>query len=418
MRALRIAAAALLAAYALTASAQEGLRDRDPNFDATKQIANDLTQSTFHYGPFYLLSRFQLSDLGYAQELFVPAATTPTGLSLAVSAPQRLYFIPRKKVVLSVEATPTYAIVHQKGSTNQLGWTARGDAQFLLNHLYLDVYALGFNDLRASNAEIARVVTEHVREQGARSELKYSSRTSIFLTAAHATLRYPFGGNEFQPSDVPGIDQLLPELDRTENRFRGSFAHKTFPLTSLSMAAEVNNYKFPNDRTRDVRRTYAAGGFNFNNGRTGWRLEAGPGKLDFKNAAVHDFSGILGNTSVDHALGARTRLTAVAARDVDFSLYGPNGYYVFDRLQGGVDYSATRKLTLRLISQIGRDSYDVAVGGIKRRDRFSFNAVGWLYSVRRLHGGFDVGYFRRSTNAPGIPDENGIRILLHLSFTP
>jgi hypothetical protein len=415
LRALRISAAALVAALAITASAQEGLRDRDPNFDATKQIANDLTQSTFHYGAFYLLSRFQLSDLGYSQEIFLPVATTPQGLSFSVSAPQRLYIIPRKKVVLSAEATPTYSLVNQNGSHNQVGWLTRGDAQFLFNHLYLDVYASAFKDLRAPNAEIARVVTQRNREAGVKSEVKYSSRTSLFLSAARTTISFPTDSGTFQPVDVA---LELPLLDRSENRYRASFAHKTFPVTSLFLASEVDEYKFTTDVTRNARRTYAGAGFNFGNGRTTWRLEAGPAKLNFRNPAVRDYSGALVTTSADHAFGPRIRLTAAAARDVDFSLYGPNGYYILDRVQVIAEYAASRRLTLRALSQGGRDLYDASFAGLRRRDNFTFNGIGWMYTVRRLHAGFDVGYLRRSTNVAEGDREHGIRVLLHLSFTP
>jgi hypothetical protein len=413
LRRLRIFVAAVLAVIAVTASGQEGLRDRDPNFEATKKIANDLTQSTFHYGPFYLLSRFQLSDLGYGEELFVPVATTPSGLQFAVSAPQRLYFIPRKKVVLSAEVTPTYAIVNQSGSNNQFGWTARGDAQLLFNHLYLDFYGLGYNDLRASNAEIAHVITERAREAGLRSEMKYSSRTSLLFSYAHATKKHPTG--RFQPD---AIVAEVPRLDRSEDRFRTSFEHKTFPLTSLLLAAEVNDYKFANDPLRNARRAYAGAGFRFNNGRTTWQLEAGPAKLNFRNAAVKDYTGVLMNTSADHAVGPRIRLSGGAARDVEFSIYGPNGYYLFDRVQATAEYAASRRITLRVISQEGRDIYSTPVENVRRRDLYTFNGVGWMYTLRRLRGGFDVGYFHRTTNAPGLEPEHGIRVLLHLSFTP
>jgi hypothetical protein len=414
LRALRFSAAAVLAVIAMTASAQEGLRDRDPNFEATKKIANDLTQSTFHYGPFYLLSRFQLSDLGYSDELFVPVTTTPSGLQFAVSAPQRLYFIPRKKVVLSAEVIPSYAIVNQSGSNNQFGWTARGDAQFLFNHLYLDFYGLGYNDLRASNAEIAQVITERAREAGLRSEIKYSSRTSLLFSYAHATKKHPTNGR-FQPD---AIVAEVPRLDRSEDRFRTSFDHKTFPLTSLLVAAEVNDYKFQNDPLRNARRTYAGGGFRFNNGRTNWQLEAGPAKLNFRNPVVKDYTGLVMNTSADHAVGPRIRLSGGAARDVEFSIYGPNGYYFFDRVQATAEYAASRRITLRLISQEGRDIYNTPFQDVRRRDLYTFNGAGWLYTLRRLHAGFDAGYFHRSTNAPGLGTQHGIRVLLHLSFMP
>jgi hypothetical protein len=210
----------------------------------------------------------------------------------------------------------------------------------------------------------------------------------------------------------------LPRLDRSEDRFRASFQHKTFPLTSLSFAVEANDYKFSNDQLRNARRWYSGAGFHFNDGRTKWQFEAGPAKLNFRDPAVKDYTGLLANTSVTHAFGPRIRLNAAAARDVEFSLYGPNGYYLFDRVQATVEYAASRRLTLRLLSQEGRDIYNTPFQNVSRRDNYTFNGAGWIYTVRRLQAGFDAGYFHRSTNAPGLQAENGIRVLLHLSFSP
>jgi hypothetical protein len=114
----------------------------------------------------------------------------------------------------------------------------------------------------------------------------------------------------------------------------------------------------------------------------------------------------------------RTLLNAAASRDLDFSVVNQNGYYLFDRAQASLDYLSTRRLTLRVISEIGRDSYPVAVNSIFRRDRYAFNGIGWDYAARHAQGGFDVGYFRRTSNAPDGQREHGIRLLAHLSFTP
>src|SRR6476646_8052165 len=106
---VRCAAALTLLACAFTISAQDGLRDRDPTFSASKQIANDLNQASAHSGPFYLLSHIQISDLGWSDELYLPVVAASKGLTFAVTAPQRLYFVPSRKAVYSVQVTPSYA---------------------------------------------------------------------------------------------------------------------------------------------------------------------------------------------------------------------------------------------------------------------------------------------------------------------
>lgn len=409
---VRCAAALTLLTCAFTISAQEGLRDRDPTFSASKQIATDLNQAWAHSGPFYLLSRFQISDLGWSDELYLPVVAASKGLTFAVSAPQRLYFVPSRKTVYSVQVTPSYSFIRKPDGGNQFGWTARGDAQYLLNHLYLDVYGEAYNDLRASTSEINRIVTERNREVGAKGEVKYSTRTSLLFSADRRSTRFPL--DRFQP---PEVLALLPLLERNQNEYRVSLLHKTFPVTSLLLAAERSDYTFQKVSSRNAQRTYTGAGFIWDRGRERWHLEAGPTKLNFKTVGVKDYSGVTGNTDATFRVSDRTLLSLAAARDLEFSVLNQNEYYLFDRAQGMVNYVATRHLTLRLISEVGRDSYEVAENGIFRRDQYAFTGVGWDYSVKHAQGGFDVGYFRRTSNADG-EKQHGIRLLAHLSFTP
>ncbi|HEY2325469.1 MAG TPA: hypothetical protein VGJ82_21605, partial [Thermoanaerobaculia bacterium] len=407
------AAALTLAACTFTISAQEGLRDRDPTFSASRQIASDLNQAFAHRGPFYLLSHIQISDLGYSDDVFLPVTAASSGLTFAVTAPQRLYFVPSRKAVYSIQVVPSYAWIKKPDGGNQFGWTARADAQYLLNHLYLDVYGEGNNDLRVSSAEIDRIVTERNRELGVKGEFKYSTRTSVLFSADHRTTRFPL--DRFQPVEVV---TLLSRLDRNENNYRLSLLHKTFPVTSLLLAAERSDYKFSNITSHDAQRTYTAAGFIWDRGRERWHLEAGPAKLDFKTAGVKNFSGVIGNTDGSIRLAERTMLRVGVARDLDFSVLSQNAYFIYDRAQATLDYAATSHLTLRVISEFGRDLYQVPVDDILRRDQYSFNGVGWDYAARHAQGGFDVGYYRRTSNVLEGERQHGIRLLAHLSFMP
>src|SRR4051812_8990765 len=97
-----------LLTVALSVSAQEGLRDRERGFSASQQISTDLRKARFRSGAFYLLSSINLSDIGYESSFFVPTPERGSGISFGFSAPNRLYYVPSKKAVFSVQATPEY----------------------------------------------------------------------------------------------------------------------------------------------------------------------------------------------------------------------------------------------------------------------------------------------------------------------
>src|SRR5207253_4612782 len=102
-------------------------------------------------------------------------------------------------------------------------------------------------------------------------------------------------------------------------------------------------------------------GLSYDSGDTTAQVEAGPGSLRFNTPGQKEFSGILGHAGISRRVMQRGHISLNGSRDLDFSLYAFNNYYIIDRLSGTIDYSATRRLTLRFISQYGIDSYEVRV---------------------------------------------------------
>lgn len=401
--------AVLAGAVSAFAQGDQRLRDRDPDLAQAKAVASELDQANFHYGPFYFLSRFRISDLGYTQSGYTPSGTSNSGLTISVEAPQRLYFTPHKKVIFSAEAIPGYAFFGDGFGDGQFNYSLRGDAHFLFNHLYLDVYTSRADNLKPHVADINRIVTQRGNEYGVSGEAKYSSRTSAIFSARYEEMKFP--SSRHQPE--PPIDVAL--LDRVERNGRLAFHHKTFPLTSLFVATELSNYGFRRATYKDSKRTWVGAGFMRDSGRTAFRIEAGPARLDFEDPTQRDFKDVIGSMTINRSK-SRWNYGAGLERDTGFSIFANNNYFVANIATANVSYVATRRLTLRSGLSYERDDYDVPVGGIIRKDTIEFYRVGFLYAFRRFQTGVDVGWYERTSNF-GDNDE-GIRWLFYLSFHP
>lgn len=410
-RVLRVAITIMIPVLA-AAQQEQRLRDRDPQLEGAKKVTGELQETNFHWGAFYLLSTFRLSDVGYTQT-YVPTGDS-SGLSLSVEAPHRLYFVPHKKTIFTAELTPSYSFFNENKDDRQISYLARGDAHFLFNHLYLDVYTQRANQLRAHVADVNRLATVEEKETGVAGEVKYSSRTSALFSARYRDLEYP--DDRFQPTTPNGQEIPVYLLERNERNVRLSFAHKTFPLTSLFVASELSNYGFRNATYLDSHRLYYGAGFSYDNGRTSLRAEAGPMKLDFDDANQQDYDGLSASVAASRGSG-RWNFHAGADRDIGFSIFDDNGYYVATAANTGIEYSATRRLSLRTGIVWERDAYDTPVAGRRRRDEYSFSSVGFSYGIRRLRTGLDVGWYERDSTAFG-DEDSGIRYVLHLSYTP
>src|SRR6478672_8685907 len=102
---LRLSIAAACVAIGSSVLAQS-VRSRDRTFEASETLAADLRRARLHAGQFYLLSNIEFSDLGYENQFFFPTTEQSGGLSLAVAAPQKLYFVPARKTIYSLTVTP------------------------------------------------------------------------------------------------------------------------------------------------------------------------------------------------------------------------------------------------------------------------------------------------------------------------
>lgn len=411
-RLLQIAITIGLSAAALAQQSQT-LRDRDPDLDAAKKVAADLQQANLHNGPWYLLSRFRIADAGFTEGAYVPTGDTEGGLSFKIEAPQRLYFVPRKKTVYSLDLVPGYNFFQEGDRDHQFDYLVRGDAHFLLNHLYLDVYGLRSDQLQAHVADINRLATARENEYGVAGEVKYSSRTSGQFTVRLRDTEYP--EDRFQP-DPRGQHIAVQVLDRREKNARLAMLHKTFPRTSLFVAAEGSEYEFDNVARYESRRTYAGAGLQYDAGRTSVRLEAGPMKLDFKDKTVKDYQGITARLRTSRTAG-RWTYNLNADRDIGFSLFLDNAYFVATSGSLGVDYQTSRRLTLHARTAYEQDEFETPVEGKMRTDDVSFTSVGFTYGLRRVRFGADVGWYERDSTAFGDVG-SGIRYALRLSFVP
>ena len=411
----RVLFLAVIIAVPLIASAQQDqrLRDRDPDLAAAKKLWADLQNANFHTGPFYWMSRVRISDAGYTETGYLPTGDQAGGLSLTVEAPNRFYFVPRKKVIFSADVTPSYSFFSEGDNRRQFNYSARGDMHLLLNHLYLDVYASRADQLRAHVADINRLATTREDEAGVGGEVKYSSRTSALFTVRLRDTSYPL--DRFQP-DPDDAHIPIEVLDREEQNARLALHHKTFPRTALFVAGERSNYDFPNRRDYKSSRTYAGAGFNFDAGRTQVRLEGGSTRLAFDDQAQPDFQGFTGQFHLTRSNGRWTTYLN-ADRDLGFSIFVNNPYFIATSAGVGVDHATTRRLTLHARSVHERDEYDQPVLGQTRTDTISFSSVGFTYGIRRARLGADVGWYERDSTAFGDTD-SGIRYVLRLSFTP
>jgi hypothetical protein len=385
-----------------------GLRDRDPDVEAAKKIAAELQEADIHLGNFYLRSQIKASNSAFAGAITLPSSTAGQNFALTVEAPQRLYYVPTRKTVFTAEYSPGFTFFDNKGKNGQFNWGVRGDAHLLGNFVYLDLYGSRADQLRAHTADLNRLATVREDEIGAAGELKYSSRTSAIFSVRKRDTSYP--DRRYQPE---GFQTLL--LDREEKNARLALRHRTFPLTSIFIAAEASQYDFDNVAARKSSRRYAGLGFVHDRGRTVFRAEAGPTRLEFDDPLAQEgFSGITGSVDWSRSNG-RWTYHAGGSRDIGFAVFAQNFYYETTAGTAGMQYAATRRLSLHLTGLYQKDEFPNPVFGNYRTDEAWLVSTGFTYAFRKVGVGADIGYIDRTSTYAG-DVESGIRWGLRLSW--
>lgn len=405
---------------ATTAFAQEAstieARDRETRLRGRDAVQNDLNRSQLRFGPFYLYSTFEIGELGYDENLYAPTQEERADFTISVSAPQRLYFVPSRKFVLSADVRPGYVWYQEAEDARHWNLRYRGDVHLLFNRMYSDFYYEKADERRRDLSELNFLVDLDSQQVGNDTEIAVSSRTNILTGVVFREIEYPNAeGTAFD------FDQVS-DLNRDEARYSAALRHKTFPLTSTEIGVAREIYEFEDDE-RDGERDQAWVGATRSTGRSTLRAEIGAARLDYRDVSKKDYSGPLGFVSYEFSPRRRWVGTLTGRRDLIFSVFAENQHFAADRLATSFTLPATRYFDLRFLGEAGRNTYFVPsfdeVDRINKRreDDILYGSVGFTTRLSRLAFGLDVGRFQRTSNFARF-SEDGIRLVLRLSLTP
>lgn len=395
------------------------LRDRDREPEGRKALLADLQRARLHYGPFYLVSRVELRNLGFDQEINIPTGEEIEDVTLTVAAPQKLFFVPSKKVILSAQAEPAYVWFNDREDLRQWNYLYRGDVHLILNRFYADVFAARSDETVRDLAEIGRLVDRKTRVSGLETEFKFTSKTEMRFRSTHTDLDYTRG---FE-GDIEG-----QRLERTESLNSLFFEHKTFPRTALSVTLENETFDFDFADNRDGNMYAIYGGAE----RTGTaarlvgqpiRIRLGYAQLDYDDPSERDYRGPVGSATIAFSPNRSLILNAAAERTLQFSIFESNNHYAADRAELVTTYSLGRRFDLFGSLEYGINRYFIAAidpldGRSKNRaDKLTLETAGVKYRVRGGILGLGVGYYQRDSNFSRF-NEDGIRLFVQLSISP
>jgi hypothetical protein len=211
---------------------------------------------------------------------------------------------------------------------------------------------------------------------------------------------------------------LREQLNRDERAVSATLRYAVTPLTTIVVAAEAEESRFPFSPVRNTESVRIVPGVEF----TPQALLSGSAHVGYRrfqslDDALPDFSGLVAAVRLAYTFRESTIFTVTADRDVDYSFETFDPYFVVDGVGGGV----RRRVGGRFDVSVGyrRDRYSyrrligVSAAGVDdaRRDVIDSYSASVGYGLRRgVRIGFGGTYFDRESNRSSRRNYQGLRL--------
>ena len=220
-----------------------------------------------------------------------------------------------------------------------------------------------------------------------------------------------------------GTLRNVSDLNRDEivTSFGGRFRIR--PKTSLSLEVRREDHEFDDPALgRDATGFRLVPGLTFDDSAI-VQGELKVGILDFEpdDPGRTGYDGLVAKTTLSRALGSRLRVTFGYERDVIFSIFGNNLYYLLENTEIEVHTSLSTRFRLELGGSFGRNTYPDPVNLVtlqgRRRDQLRTAWVGGSYAppgAPRI--GLRLQLRERTSNLPEAEYDN-LRIVGTATYT-
>jgi hypothetical protein len=232
--------------------------------------------------------------------------------------------------------------------------------------------------------------------------VKTSWKTSVAL--AYRSVVYDYESVEYE-----GGFNVRDRLNRQEDYFNVSAYYQAGSQKRFFLDFEYGLYNFEfadQGLLKDSRSGAAYAGLEFSplGRRIRGRVRVGYKKFDILNPEGVDYQGLVGDSRLSLRVAKPILLRGSYVRDVRFSLWYGNAYYIESRPGVGASLYLLRFIRLDYDYSFGRNDYplvqEVEPGvDIKRRDDYEIHSAAVYFRVKKNVGlGFIASFWTRNSN--------------------
>jgi hypothetical protein len=371
--------------------------------------------AAWKFGPFRIQPSLVISNAGVDSNVYYSLIEPIKDFTITAGPAASIYIPVHRKFVLSLYGSPQYVWYSKTERERTWNYYLSGATQFSLKNVFFSLEGT-YSDARERwNTEIDIRPRRMEVGYGGSVLVKLAWKTSFSL--AYRTVKYDYASVIYEG----GFD-VHEKLNRRENYANASFFYQAAALRRFFLDFEYGQYEFDfttqaaigDSRSGAV---YAGVEVSRLGRRVRGRVRVGYKKFDVRAADGPDYQGIVGDSQLWIRLARPFVIRGSYVRDVRFSLWYSNPYYIESRSGAGVSFYLLRFLRFDYDFSIGRNRYPVLGGGpdLKRFDEYSIHSGGIYFRVRNTVAlGFIASWWARNSN---IAAEDDKRTFFGLNLT-
>ena len=363
--------------------------------------------AAWHWGPFHIQPQLVISNAGVDSNIYYSPSDPVKDYTVTAGPAATIYVPIHRKFVLSAYGSPQYVWYSKTEQERTWNYYLNGAAQLSLKNIFFSLEGV-YSDARERwNTEID--IRPRRKEQGYGGSVLVRLAWKTSFSLAYKTVEYDY------ESVVYGDDfDVRERLNRQESYANVSLFYQASTQRRFFLDFEYGRYEFDfatQAAIGDSQSGAAYVGLEFSRlaRRVRGRIRVGYKKFDVRAADGPDYQGIVGDSQLSIRLAKPFVIRGSYVRDVRFSLWYDNPYYIESRPGAGASVYPFRFLRLDYDYSSGRNRYPVVGGGgpeEKRLDDFSIHSGGIYFRIRKTVAlGFVASWWARDSNLDAEDDK-------------
>jgi len=379
------------------------------------QLEQSVKEAGLKLGPLRIRTMLYLTNAGYDSNVYRTPSNPIKDYSITAGPGFYIYLPLKKKIIFLIYESPQYVYFAETKRERTWNNYFNGQMNFVFNRFLL-TFGKGYSVAREIwNTEID--IRPQRKEDSYQGSVFWQKSKKVSLFFRYRQAKYDYEDLSYEKFNI------RDRLNRIENYINFTGYYRLSFRIRFFLDFEYGFFNFENPSSLRDSKSYAIfSGLEFSPlGIIRGRINLGYKYFDALNTGSKDYKGIVGDTTVSVRLVKPLSIRASYKRDVEFSIWYDNPYFLENRIGGGASLYLFKNIRLDYDYYQGRNSYPETretrneKSQIKRKDNYFIQSIGIYFRLKKNIGiGVTANQWVRDSN---LDWEDGRRRFVGVNLT-